>query len=162
MSENEGRVNNPFVGHDEYHCFGCDPHHPAGLKLEFFRRGDTVEARWDPDPNMEGYPGVVHGGIQATLADELGAWYVYAAIGTAGVTKSLHVDYRQTAKLKDGPFLISARGVEVTEKQAEVQITIKNNAGTELAVAVGTYALFSEAVARKRFFFPGKEAFYPS
>ncbi|MFP4376507.1 MAG: PaaI family thioesterase [Spirochaetales bacterium] len=162
MSEYEGRVHNPFVGHNDYHCFGCDPHHPAGLKLEFFKRGDRVEATWEPDPKLEGYPGVVHGGIQATLADELGAWYAYAIIGTAGVTKSLQIEYKQTARLEDGPFLISAQGVEVTEKQAEVEVTLRNSSGAELAVARVVYALFSEAVARKRFFFPGKEAFFPA
>jgi uncharacterized protein (TIGR00369 family) len=162
MSDYEGKVANPFVGHEEYHCFGCDPHHPAGLKLEFFRRGESIEATWNPDTKMQGYPGVVHGGIQATLADELGAWFVYAVVGTAGVTKSLQVEYKQTAKLEEGPFLIVAEGIEISEKQALIRITIRNAGDVELAVATASYALFSEAVARKRFFFPGKEAFYPA
>jgi len=161
MSAPNYDVRNPFVGIDGYQCFGCDPENAVGLALEFRREGDVVTTEWRPRPELEGYPGVVHGGIQATLADEIGGWYVYAIIGTAGVTKDLAITYESSARVVDGPLRIVARGLERSEKHAVIEVEIHNASGTRCAIARLTYALFSEAVARKRLFFPGREAFLP-
>lgn len=162
MAHEEFDVRNPFVGIDGYHCFGCDPQNPVGLKLAFHRSGDTVSAQWEPRSELEGYPGVVHGGIQATLCDELGGWYVYAVLGTAGVTRNLSIEYEKTARVEDGPFRITARGLERSQKSARIEVELRNHADERCARAEITYAVFSEAVARKRLFFPGPEAFRPS
>ena len=154
-------VRNPFVGIDGYHCFGCDPNNSIGLHLSFHRTGDSVTAEWEPRHELEGYPGVIHGGVQATLADELGGWYVYAVLGTAGVTRDLSVTYEKSARVEDGPFTITARGLERSAKEAVIQVEISNRLGERCAVARLSYALFSEAVARKRLYFPGAEAFRP-
>jgi uncharacterized protein (TIGR00369 family) len=154
-------IRNPFVGIDGYRCFGCDPENPIGLRLDFHRDEDTVTATWEPRPELEGYPGVVHGGIQATLADELGGWYVYAVLGTAGVTRDLRISYENSAKVDDGPFTIRARGVEHSAKHARIDVEIRNRHDERCAIAHLSYALFSEAVARKRLYFPGREAFLP-
>lgn len=154
-------VRNPFVGIEGYSCFGCDPANPIGLALSFHRDGDVVSTSWEPRSELQGYPGVVHGGIQATLADEIGGWYVYAVIGTAGVTKDLSITYEHSAKSDEGPFTITARGLEQSAKEATIGVEIHNAVGTRCAVARLTYALFSEAVARRRLFFPGAEAFVP-
>lgn len=52
-------------------CFGCSPHNPGGLRLRWTRTGPgAVEGRYVVPRRYEGAPGVVHGGIQATLLDE--------------------------------------------------------------------------------------------
>ncbi|MFW5849946.1 MAG: PaaI family thioesterase [Spirochaetota bacterium] len=152
-------VRNPFIGIPEYHCFGCAPDNPIGLRLSFRRSGDSVSATWEPRSDLEGYPGVVHGGIQATLADELGGWYVYAVIGTAGVTRDLSIKYERPARIDEGPFTIVARGIERSEKSAIIEVEIRNAEERRCAVARLDYALFSETVARKRLYFPGGDAF---
>lgn len=154
-------VRNPFVGIEGYRCFGCDPGNPIGLRLHFRREGDVVRSTWEPRHELEGYPGVVHGGVQATLADELGGWYVYAVLETAGVTKDLQITYEASARVEDGPFTIAARGIERSQKHALIEVEITNATGARCAVARLTYALFSEAVARRRLYFPGAEAFRP-
>jgi uncharacterized protein (TIGR00369 family) len=153
-------IQNPFVDIEGYRCFGCDPNSSIGLRLSFEREGDILRARWQPDERMEGYPGVVHGGIQATLADEIGGWFIYAIAGTAGVTRTLEMSYEQSAQLSDGPFTIEAREESRTRKELTVLVRITNNAGELLATGRCVYAVFSEQVARKRLHFPGAEAFY--
>lgn len=155
----EQRIRNPFVGIDEYRCFGCDPRSPIGLHLEFVKDGDTVTAVWEPRADLEGYPGVIHGGIQATLADEIGGWFVYAVLGTAGVTRELSVVYERPAQLADGPFTLTATGGRRDEKLAVIEVAIDNARGERLCSATCRYAIFSEAVARKRLRFPGRDAF---
>ena len=57
-------------------CFGCSPDHPHGFRLRFFREGDEVITRFTPGDLHQGPPGIMHGGLVATLADEVGAWTV--------------------------------------------------------------------------------------
>lgn len=51
-------------------CFVCGVRNDAGLKLEFRREGDLVVAEFLPHEQFQGFPGVVHGGILASLLDE--------------------------------------------------------------------------------------------
>ena len=55
-------------------CFGCAPDHPHGLHLRFAREGDEVVTRFTPGDGHQGPPGIMHGGLVTTVADELGAW----------------------------------------------------------------------------------------
>jgi len=57
-------------------CFGCSPTHPHGFRLRFERDGDAVTTRFVPGEQHQGPPGVMHGGLVTTLADELGAWAI--------------------------------------------------------------------------------------
>ncbi len=54
-------------------CFGCGPANPDGLRLRFRKLHDgvTVETHLHPPPFMAGVAGVLHGGIQATVLDEV-------------------------------------------------------------------------------------------
>ncbi len=158
--ENRGRrIRNPYAGSDTYCCFGCAPHNPIGLKLTFLLEGEAVTASWDPRTELEGYPGVVHGGIQATLADETAAWFIHAVMGTAGLTRELSVTYHQPAESEDRPFRIEARAGEICGKYATIHVSIGGRSGTVFTTAVCRYVVFSEEVARKRLSFPGADAF---
>lgn len=155
------RVPNPFIGHDEYHCFGCDPDNTAGLGLEFTREDDRVVSTWAPKPEHEGYPGVIHGGILSTVADEIGGWFTLAVLEKAGVTRELTSRYLHPARAEDGPFTVTAFAEEVTKKLARIGVEITNRDGVLCTKSRADYALFSEAVARKRLSYPGPEAFRP-
>jgi uncharacterized protein (TIGR00369 family) len=54
-------------------CFVCGLENPAGLRLVFYETGPgEVTATYAPPEHFQGYPGVLHGGIVATLLDEAG------------------------------------------------------------------------------------------
>lgn len=54
------------------HCFGCGRSNERGLKLAFRRTGNgSVECEYVAAEALAGAPGVVHGGIQAALLDEV-------------------------------------------------------------------------------------------
>lgn len=55
-------------------CFVCGAQNPLGLRLRFRVNGDSVEADWTPLPNHVGFRGVIHGGISATVLDEIMVW----------------------------------------------------------------------------------------
>ena len=155
-------LRNPYAGSPTYNCFGCSPDNPVGLKLAFRKRGAEVTSTWNPRTDLEGYPGVVHGGIQATLCDETAAWLIHAELGTSGVTRELHTSYLKPAYSADAPFEITARLIDSDEKNASIKVTIRGASGTEFTKARGEFRIFPEEMARKRFGFPGAEAFSPA
>ena len=55
-------------------CFVCGAHNPQGLRLRFRVNGDAVEADWTPRQEHIGFRGIIHGGILATVLDEVMVW----------------------------------------------------------------------------------------
>jgi len=53
-------------------CFACGLENPFGLGLMFYELGpDRLESHFTVPEHFEGYPGVVHGGIIASMLDEM-------------------------------------------------------------------------------------------
>ncbi len=79
------------------HCFVCGRQNPVGLKLSFYETGpDEVTAHFTPAEHYQGYPGVLHGGIVASLLDEVGGRVIM--IGDHSrfmMTAKLDIKYRQ-------------------------------------------------------------------
>lgn len=74
-------------------CFGCGEANSAGLHLEFLlaEDGSVVSLPTVPD-NFEGPTGFLHGGIIATLLDEIMSKSVRARRLTA-MTRRMEIDY---------------------------------------------------------------------
>jgi len=52
-------------------CFVCSIDNPIGLHLSFYTDdGGRCIARFQPQPQHQGYPGQQHGGLISTLLDE--------------------------------------------------------------------------------------------
>ncbi|MBU2636430.1 MAG: PaaI family thioesterase [Bacteroidetes bacterium] len=52
-----------------YHCFACGQTNQDGLQLQFESKGDQVTCHTTINEQHQGYSGLVHGGIIATLMD---------------------------------------------------------------------------------------------
>lgn len=78
-------------------CFVCGRENPFGLKLEFFTVAPgEVEAATIVSSNYEGYPGVVHGGIIASMLDEVtGRAVMDGSPSGFTVTSQLSIRYRK-------------------------------------------------------------------
>lgn len=107
----------------EQQCFGCGPRNAHGMRLTFRREGDEVVTRFEARPGWEGPPGVVHGGLQATLADEIGAWTVIGICGRFGFTSSMNVRYVRPARM-DAPIEARGRVTSATDSVAMVQVIL--------------------------------------
>lgn len=153
------KIRNPFDA-DQNMCFGCGPKNPAGLKLAFEEDDEKLKASWDPDPNFQGYINVLHGGIIATLLDEVGAWCIYIKAGTSGVTSSLTVRYLKPVHISKGKITVEARLLEKKEKNALISGFLYDGEGKLCAEADLDYFIYPEKIARERYHYPGKEAFY--
>lgn len=53
-------------------CFACGVENPVGLNLSFYVIGpDSIECCFIAPDHFQGFPGVLHGGITATILDEV-------------------------------------------------------------------------------------------
>lgn len=80
-------------------CFGCGKNNESGLHLQCMltEDGQAYEVDFIPQLQHQGYDGIIHGGILATVLDELSADFL-RRLGTPGVTAELTIRYRQSAK----------------------------------------------------------------
>ncbi|MCB9732612.1 MAG: PaaI family thioesterase [Deltaproteobacteria bacterium] len=83
----------PYTFGRDQTCFGCGPHNDVGLRLRFKREGDTVTTRFTLATGYDGPPGILHGGLQAMVADELAGWTLVGLRGRIGLTTSMNVRY---------------------------------------------------------------------
>jgi acyl-coenzyme A thioesterase PaaI-like protein len=94
---------------DDQMCFCCGPKNPIGLKLVFESRSDGgISTVWRPKKEHQGFKDIVHGGLVATVLDEVMIQMLYYR-GISAVTGSMETrlmkplqwgrDYRFEAKL---------------------------------------------------------------
>jgi uncharacterized protein (TIGR00369 family) len=119
-------------------CYGCSPENVYGLKLHFFRLGDEVIAEFTAAKHLQGWYGMIHGGIMCTLIDELAVWTVAGLRQRLGVTRDIQVQYKrpmyigEPMKLKgqileEKPALFKVRGQLINERGdicAEGDVTV--------------------------------------
>ena len=73
-------------------CFGCGVNNPIGLKLKFHFDGQVCKTEFIPKEYHQGFDGVVHGGITATILDEAVANLFYQQNRVA-MTAELTIKY---------------------------------------------------------------------
>ena len=98
-------------------CFVCGVENPVGLKAKFYTTSDDeVVAIFTPRENLQSYPGVLHGGISATILDETIGRAIMNRYGqnSFGVTLELNIKYKKPVptdvELKVVGRLINERG----------------------------------------------------
>jgi acyl-coenzyme A thioesterase PaaI-like protein len=120
---------------DVAHCYGCGRLNEVGHQLKSYWDGDETVARFIPKPYHTAGPGIVYGGLIASLIDCHGTGTASAAAYRAAgrkmgtepllrfVTASLHVDFLRPTPL--GPELeIRGKILEVKEKKVVVEETL--------------------------------------
>lgn len=87
-------------------CFGCSPDHPIGFRLVFEReaaegdaRGERIVTRFTPADRYQGPPGIMHGGLVSTLADEVAAWALIGLRQKFGFTVSFESKLRKAIRV---------------------------------------------------------------
>lgn len=74
----------------------CGKANPIGLKLEFDTEGDEYVTYFTPRKEHQGWVGIAHGGIIATVLDEVMTRYCYA-LGYNAVTGEMTVRLKRPA-----------------------------------------------------------------
>lgn len=113
--------------------------HPA-VELD----GLVARARFEPQPEHRGIPGLLHGGLAATVLDHVCARAAAAALGGRVVTGRLELRYRRPVPLADGPYQATATAQPARSRRVRVSGAILAPDGRPLVEAT---ALFLAAPA---------------
>lgn len=140
-----------------YNCFACCPSNPCGLKMEFHEDGDDVVSICNSDDNYQGWIKTLHGGIQATMMDEIGGWIVCHKLQTAGMTIQLNMQYRHPVPTGEGVVIeIRGRIREMKRNLAFIDATLSHE-GKVCSSCEMIYFCFSKEKAASEFYFTGSE-----
>jgi acyl-coenzyme A thioesterase PaaI-like protein len=121
-------------------CFGCSQANPAGLRMRFHRRGDGVHATYTVADRFHGAPGVAHGGIVATLLDEVSCVAIFALSDHWVVTGELTVRYERACPVEQ-PLEITAHVVDRSHPKYWVVEGAIHAGGERLARSTGKFFL---------------------
>ncbi|MEE8291291.1 MAG: PaaI family thioesterase [Candidatus Tectomicrobia bacterium] len=126
-------------GYEENRCFVCGTRNPMGLQLTFRLDTDTgvVRSEFVPQRNHQGYDGVVHGGILASLMDDAMANCLWLR-GIAAVTAKMELRYRSPVAVGER-LLIYGRLLQERDKVALAEGWLTTSTGTRLVEATGTF-----------------------
>jgi acyl-coenzyme A thioesterase PaaI-like protein len=130
-------------------CFICGLDNPIGLRMVFHedREAGQVVAELSVSEQYRSYPGVVHGGIVATILDETAgrAWMLHSGdINDFFATARLEVRYRQSTPTETP--LVAVGWVErAGASRAKVKGELRLRDGTVLALCESLIVRPSEA-----------------
>lgn len=112
-----------FKSIEGYNCFASSPNNKIGLNLNIVQEKDFFTCSFKLGNLYSGFPGIIHGGIQATIIDEIGFWAMFKEVKTMGFTTALKIEY--LTKLEtDKELKAVSRNIIINEDETEVIVEI--------------------------------------
>lgn len=120
-------------------CFVCGEANPLGLNLRFETDGQRVWAQFTPRGEHMGFKDVIHGGLLATVLDEIMVWACAVRTGRFAYSVEMTVRYHRPARpgerlLLSGELTANRRG-----RLFEARAGVCNGRNELLAQAMGKY-----------------------
>jgi uncharacterized protein (TIGR00369 family) len=121
----------------DHHCFACGRDNPVGMRLRIELGDGTARTEWLAGEDFVGWSDKLHGGIIATLLDEVMAW-APSSFDSWAVTAQMSIRYRSPAA--PGERLeAEGRVVERRRRIYEVHGEVRGADGRIVAEGSGRY-----------------------
>src|SRR6267154_5285639 len=98
-------------------CFVCGESNPIGLRLRFETDGRVVQTRFIPRIEHSGFKQIIHGGLIATVLDEIMVWA--CAVQTKRFAFCAEINVRFLSPARPGEELI-ATGKLATNRRNKI------------------------------------------
>ena len=122
----------------EHNCFACGTLNTHGLHLDLHLEPGRCWTELELGPRFQGWDEIAHGGIVATILDEVMAWSLVAS-DNWGVTARLNVAFRRPVPLAT-PVRAEGWITQTRRRMVETAARVVDVASqTELATATGLY-----------------------
>ena len=142
----EGKIEIP--NNWEFNCFGCSPANEYGLQLRFYLSERGCCAEYAVPDYFCGFNKWVHGGIIASMLDEVAAWSIISHLFKVGITREITTKFLNPVQAKT-QIRIEGEIVSSDEKSAIVQSRIISKEGLLLAKADSKWSLPSTSTLAK-------------
>ncbi|TXT59822.1 MAG: Thioesterase (modular protein) [Promethearchaeota archaeon] len=106
-------------------CFGCSPHNDYGLKMRIYMSEKGCFSRLTVTDEYCGFDGIVHGGIIATILDEIAAWTLIIRLQKLGVTQEATIHYFKLV-VTNIPVIAEGHIIAQGDKMVLVKASIKS------------------------------------
>lgn len=128
-------------------CFVCGESNPHGLKMRFHAEGRLVTAKFRPCAEHVGFKGVVHGGLTATVLDEIMVWACVVATRKFAFCAELKIRYLRPLAPGEEVVVTSELVTDHKGRILEAKAAMHNAAGKILVQATGKYMPLKEVDA---------------
>src|SRR5690349_3665040 len=125
-------------------CFVCGESNPLGLKLRFHTDGRVVTTRFTPRAEHIGFKGTVHGGLVATVLDEIMVWACAVQTKRFAFSAELNVRYLHSLQPHEEVSVTAELVTNRKGKLFEPKAEMRNKDGLLLASATGKYIPIKE------------------
>lgn len=121
----------------DHNCFACGGQNPIGMHLEIQLGEGTARTEWVPSEDYVGWEQKLHGGILATLLDEVMAW-APSSYDSWAVTAEMQIRFRAPAN--PGERLVATgRVIERRRRIYRVAGEVRGADGRIVAEAEGRF-----------------------
>ena len=127
-----------------HHCFACGTLNTHGMGLILHVEPDRAWTDLTLEPRFQGWDGIAHGGILATVLDEVMAWSL-AGADNWGVTARMSIEFRKPVPLETP---LHAEGWIAEQRRRVIDTAghiVDAATGVEYARATGVYVAADEA-----------------
>ena len=139
---NETKTPIPILeGHD---CFACGTNNPIGLKLNFYRQGNSICSDVVLSKNHVGWQDMAHGGIISTLLDEVMSWTVIYFKKAFSVTRQIQVRYLRPVPVEVPVTVKGTITSDKTSRSCQAEAVLLDSEGNILAKGEGEFVILSE------------------
>lgn len=123
-------------------CYACGMKNKKGLHLEFtlYEHDKSITTTFLPSELHQGWEGVVHGGIIATVMDEAMAKLAHL-LGYHVLTASLDVRFKDIAKTRE-PLKVRAEVTKLSKKLIYTRAVANKEDGKVIAEAHAKLMLY--------------------
>jgi uncharacterized protein (TIGR00369 family) len=128
----------------ENKCFGCGGANPRGMHLTFEQDDATnrIRGNFRLGPEYQGGANFIHGGIIATVLDEV-MGKVCRFRNARAVTAELTIEYLKPVPI-DADLEIEGKEIEMNGRNIHIAGEIRNQAGQVLARARGRFVVLGQ------------------
>lgn len=120
-------------------CFVCGESNPCGLKLRFETDGQIVQARFVPRAEHIGFKQTVHGGLIATVLDEIMVWACAVQTRRFAFCAELNARFRNAVRPNEEVIAVGELVANRRDKLFEARSEMTNAQGLVVATATGKY-----------------------
>jgi uncharacterized protein (TIGR00369 family) len=128
----------------ENKCFGCGGANPRGMQLTFEQddAANRIRGAFRLGPEYQGGANFIHGGIIATVLDEV-MGKVCRFRNARAVTAELTIEYLKPVPV-DADLEIEGKEIEMNGRNIHIAGEIRNQAGQVLARARGRFVVVGQ------------------
>jgi acyl-coenzyme A thioesterase PaaI-like protein len=120
-------------------CFVCGDSNPKGLNLRFETDGRIVRGRFLPQKEFVGFRDTMHGGLVATLLDEIMVWACAVQTKRFGFCAEMTIRFLQPVRPGEEIIVEAELTANRRNRIFEAKSEARTQSGQVLAMATGKY-----------------------